>query len=130
MNILKNIEETVKMGNEALEKQIKLQTLTGFSIDVLIDLFAKGYTLKCPETISERSIEKMADRYKEGYNDCNRDWEKKIEGAINKLHNKEKELENSISEEEREQYSDAMISYELMDIAIRTSELQDILKKG
>ena len=130
MWIYKGIKEVVEMGNEALEKEIKLQTLTGYPIDVLIDLFAKGYTLKCPEINLERSMETMADRYKEGYNQANCDWEKKIHKAIDKLYNKEKELQNSISEEEREMYSDAMISYELMDIAIRTSELQNLLKKG
>lgn len=88
MEIFKTIKEAVEMGNEALEKEIKLQTLTGYPIDVLIDLFAKGYTLKCPEIISERSMKKMADRYKEGYNDCNRDWEKKIQEKIIEVKNR------------------------------------------
>lgn len=34
----------------------------------------------------------MADRYKEGYNDCNIEWEKKIEDKINKLEEESKPL--------------------------------------
>lgn len=56
MQIFKGIEEVLKMGNEALEKEIKLQTLTGCPIDVLIDLFAKGYTLEPPRTKGYRAL--------------------------------------------------------------------------
>ena len=56
INIFRGIEETMKAGNEALEKEIKLQTLTGYTIDVLIDLFAKGYTLEPPRTILGQTL--------------------------------------------------------------------------
>lgn len=70
------------------------------------------------------------DRYKEGYNDCDLDWRKRIQGAINKLDEKAKELHDAIPEKEIEEYSDANISFELMDIEIRKEELQNLLKKG
>ena len=33
---------------ELQEKEFKIQTLVGMDLDTLIDLFAKGYTLKQP----------------------------------------------------------------------------------
>jgi hypothetical protein len=53
----------------------------------------------------------------------------KILNEIEKLNKKEKELQDSISQEEREEYSDAGISHLLMDIHIRREVLQDILKE-
>ena len=52
-----------------------------------------------------------------------------VEEKIEELDKKEKELQNSISDEEREEYSDANISFELMDIEIRRSVLQELLEK-
>lgn len=52
-----------------------------------------------------------------------------VEKKIEALDNKEKELQNSISAEEREEYSDANISFELMDIEIRKSVLQELLEE-
>lgn len=46
-----------------------------------------------------------------------------VEEKIEELNRKEQELQNSISDEEREEYSDANISFELMDIEIRRSIL-------
>lgn len=60
----------------------------------------------------------MADRYKEGYNDCNRDWEKKIEDKINELEKEYKQF----SDWDRE--DDCMITREEIEI------LEDLLKKG
>jgi len=52
----------------------------------------------------------------------------KIEELLKKLDKEEQELQNSISDEEREEYSDANISYQLMNIEIRRSVLQELLK--
>ena len=53
----------------------------------------------------------------------------KVEEEIDKLNKKEKDLQNSISDEEREEYSDANISFDLMDIDIRRETLQSLLGK-
>lgn len=58
------------------------------------------------------------DRYKEGYNQANRDWEKKIQEKINELEKEYKQF----SDWDRE--DDCMITREEIEI------LQDILKKG
>ena len=49
---------------------------------------------------------------------------------IKKLDRKEQELQNSISEEEREEYEDANISYLLCDIEIRREVLKELLQEG
>ena len=49
---------------------------------------------------------------------------------IEKLDRKEQELQNSISEEEREEYEDANISYLLCDIEIRREVLKELLQEG
>ena len=52
----------------------------------------------------------------------------KIKDKIEELNKKEQELQNSISTEEREEYSDANISWNLMDIDIRRTVLQELLE--
>ncbi len=53
----------------------------------------------------------------------------KIKAKIDELDKQEEDLQNSISNEEREEYSDANISWELMDIQIRREVLQSLLEK-
>ena len=60
--------------------------------------------------------------------EINKLWEDKIKEKIEELNREEIELQNSISEEEREKYSDANISYLLMDIEIKRSVLEELLK--
>lgn len=52
-----------------------------------------------------------------------------VEETIEELNKKEQELQDSISDEEREEYSDANISYQLMDIEVKRSVLQELLEK-
>ena len=52
-----------------------------------------------------------------------------VEEKIEELNKEEQELQNSISDEEREEYSDANISFKLMDIEIRRSILEELLEK-
>lgn len=54
----------------------------------------------------------------------------KIEYKIAKLNKKEEELQNSITEEEREEYSDANISFQLCGIEIRKEVLKEILQES
>lgn len=53
----------------------------------------------------------------------------KIKDKIEELNRKEQELQNSITEEEREEYSDANISFQLCDIEIRREVLQELLQE-
>jgi hypothetical protein len=52
-----------------------------------------------------------------------------VEETIEELNKQEQKLQDSISDEEREEYSDANISYQLMDIEIKRSVLQELLEK-
>lgn len=54
----------------------------------------------------------------------------KIKDKIEELNKQEQELQNSISEEEREECEDANISYLLCDIEIRREVLQKLLQEG
>lgn len=51
-----------------------------------------------------------------------------IRNKIEELNKKEQKLQNSISAEEREDYSDANISWDLMDINIKREVLQDLIE--
>ena len=51
----------------------------------------------------------------------------KIKAKIEELDKQEQDLQNSISDEEREEYSDASISWELMDIHTRREVLKQLL---
>lgn len=52
----------------------------------------------------------------------------KVKDKIEELNKKEQELQNSVSNEEREEYSDANISWNLMDVEIRREVLQELLE--
>ena len=54
----------------------------------------------------------------------------KIQDKIEELNNQEKELQNSITEEEREEYEDANISFLLCDIKIRREVLKELLQES
>lgn len=54
----------------------------------------------------------------------------KIKDKIKKLDKEEQELQNSISSEEREEHSDANISWNLMDINIRREVLQELIEES
>lgn len=53
----------------------------------------------------------------------------KVKDKIEELNKKEQELQNSVSNEEREEYSDANISWNLMDIEIRREVLQELIEE-
>lgn len=58
------------------------------------------------------------DRYKEGYNDCNREWENKIKDKI-------KELEQDVTRQNNQEL------YTLRNITIgKIGVLENLLKKG
>lgn len=51
-----------------------------------------------------------------------------MKDKIEELNKKEQKLQNSISAEEREEYSDANISWDLMNINIKREVLQDLIE--
>lgn len=51
-----------------------------------------------------------------------------VKEKIERLNKEEQQLQNSIYDEERQEYSDANISFNLMDIEIRRSVLQELLE--
>lgn len=53
-----------------------------------------------------------------------------VEEKIEELNKKEQKLQNSISAEEREEYSDANISWDLMDINIKREVLQELIEES
>ena len=53
----------------------------------------------------------------------------KVKDKIEELNKKEQKLQNSISAEEREEYSDANISWDLMDINIKREVLQELIEE-
>lgn len=98
---------------------------------------------KCNELIIENAKLKEENEYNKLLLDTNKNftidkkngnykWNvieiQKIKDKIEELNKKEKELQNSISTEEREEYSDANISWNLMDIEIRREVLQELLE--
>ena len=54
----------------------------------------------------------------------------KIQDKLEELDKQEQELQNSITEEEREKYEDANISYLLCDIEIRREVLKELLQES
>ena len=62
----------------------------------------------------------MADRYKEGYNDCNREWRNKIKDELKELDKKKRKS--------RSQFKYSTIDEFIFDNKIEA--LQDLLKKG
>lgn len=63
------------------------------------------------------------DRYKEGYNDCNREWKKKIEETIKELQKENIKMETNI-----EQTVNLLAKWNTNKAIIEA--LQDLLKKG
>lgn len=91
--------------NEELEEENENEFKRGFFTKVAEN---KANTLKIESQVIPKSL---------------------IKETIEELNKQEQELQNSISDEEREEYSDANISFELMDIEIRRSVLQELLER-
>lgn len=111
-------------------------------IQAISTLIAENKELKEDNRALERRLRNSNNRYKKLNDNFQRCQIKttdivnskyisksKVEEAIDKLNKKEKDLQNSISDEEREEYSDVSISFGLMDIDIRRETLQSLLGK-
>lgn len=68
--------------------------------------------------------------YNIGKSYINIKWKSKIKEKIEELNKEEKEAQESISNEEREEYSDASIGYLLMNIETRRNVLQELLEES
>lgn len=78
---------------------------------------------------SWNTLEIVTDEVKQTQTKCETIPVSLVEETIEELNKQEQKLQDSISDEEREEYSDANISFELMDIEIRRSVLQELLEK-
>ena len=119
-----NLEETIKLGQKyGLQEAIKKQT-------IILNLIEK----------QQKEIEELKDTNKKLYEIgkqnaiqelINNDYisKDKIKAKIEELNKQEQDLQNNINDEEREEYSDANISWELMDIHIRREVLQLLLEE-
>ena len=93
----------------------------------LIDIIEKQSKeieeLKNQEATARRINELLVQRYSNSISF------QKVKDKIEELNKKEQKLQNSISAEEREEYSDANISWDLMDINIKREVLQSLLEE-
>lgn len=72
---------------------------------------------------------KVQIEYNNVFNKGVKSVEDKIKAKIEEINKREQDLQNSINDKEREEYSDANISWKLMDIHIRREVLQSLLDK-
>lgn len=126
-----SIEEDIKILKELGQKyykngEIKIKALSGAKY-----IWALQNLLSDYKRVLKENEELKADNY-ELNNRINDLLDsipvQKVKDKIKKLNKKEQELQNSISTEEREEYSDANISWNLMDIDIRRTVLQELLE--
>lgn len=129
------LEEKEKEAIKDLEEYLHWEELQGFSmlprdkhIETLLNLVS---TLIAENKELKEENEKMEELIENSECDMSTNYirKSKVEEEIDKLNKKEKDLQNSISDEEREEYSDANISFDLMDIDIRRETLQSLLRK-
>lgn len=117
-HILSDYKRTLE-ENEDLKREIKRQK----DINTIINkkVLDKNY---------ENALEKTMDKFLND-NIANEFLPKqKIKDKIEELNKKEQKLQNSISAEEREEYSDANISWDLMDINIKREVLQELIEES
>ena len=126
-----SIEEDIKILKELGQKyykngEIKIKALSGAKY-----IWALQNLLSDYKRVLKENEELKADNYElnNRINDLLDNIPvQKVKDKIKKLNKKEQELQNSISTEEREEYSDANISWNLMDIDIRRTVLQELLE--
>ena len=97
------------------------------------ELEEENGTLKRVNNIIKNiDIENATQKIDDYYNEFMRNFipTQKIKDKIEELNRKEQDLQNSITEEEREEYSDANISFQLCDIEIRREVLQELLQES
>lgn len=109
---LKEIEESHRKENGELRERVKELEEENERLKGKIDVY-NWQEKSCRDIIDEKYIPIYL-----------------VEEKIEELNKEEQELQNSINDEEKEEYSDANISFELMDIEIRRRVLQELLEKG
>ena len=119
LKLFNKINEIIDKNKE-LEEENKI--IKGNYITLCADIQMVTTELGFPEDtiIADEMVSMIKENYIE---------KSLVEEKIEELNRKEQELQNSISDEEREEYSDANISFELMDIEIKRSILEELLEK-
>lgn len=116
------IEEAVDRCKELTKDEHK--EWVGISNQVAIKAVLKDYdTTKADLYSANCIINEKIDLLRDSIN------KDKIKEKLEKLNKQEKELENNIEDEEREQHSDASISYLLMDIYTKKEILKELLEE-
>lgn len=137
---LENQEFLYKYGNilkenEKLKEYKKIAELTKISCCIAQNCEALNNSIK--KELENQRLEKENETLKKLHIQDNNKLdfvmkhcilEQKIKDKIEELNQKEQKLQNSISAEEREEYSDANISWDLMDINIKREVLQDLIE--
>ena len=129
----KNMKENLKILEDFCEDYHRLERTHA---DYLFSMKEKDIPIQAIENLIARNEELEDDLYATNcivneQIDVLRESipKSKVEELLEKLDKEEQELQNSISDEEREEYSDAMISWELCDIDGKRKMLQELLKK-
>lgn len=121
-------EEDIKNLNEIIELCEAEINNNDENVTAILDLT----DLKSLRNLINRNKEIEEDYtsvYLSGFYDGENKWKSKIKQKIEELDKEEQKLQNSISDEEREEYSDANISWELCDIEIRRRCYKELLEK-
>ena len=118
--VLKTAKENY--GLTSAEQKILVNLIEKQSKEIE-ELKEDKYGLEEEVQIQAKNLMLCEDAIKETYTK----WIDKIKAKIEELDKQEQDLQNSISDEEREEYSDANISWKLMDIYTRREVQQQLL---
>ncbi len=119
---IEKIKKILYMFPESEELKLLLN-LTEKQSKEIEELKEDKYGLEEEVQIQAKNLMLCEDAIKETYTK----WIDKIKAKIEELDKQEQDLQNRISDEEREEYSDASISWGLMDIHTRREVLQQLL---
>ena len=120
-------EEHQKINGELREKVKELESDLYSANCIVKELTEENIKLKVLEDdIKDKRITYIdTPEFEENYIPI-----QKIKDKIEELNKQEQQLQNSISKEEREEYSDANISFQLCDIEIRKEVLEELLQES
>lgn len=119
-NILDNYN-LIKISKEETEELLenRINQLEDTIMEQDLELIGKEEYVKA-------AMGEIIEQYYTANEDCIS--KKQIQDKIDELNKQEKELQSDISEEEREEYSDANIAFSLMHIEIQREVLEELLK--
>ena len=122
-------DESVEIKGVSVGEEYRILETVCKALDLAEELQKENEELK----EIYRSEKKMKNEYIKLYQDLllkeNVIPTQNVKDRIEKLDKKEQKLQKSISSKEREEYSDANISWSLMDINIRREVLQELIEE-